>query len=284
MKPERIIIVGTGRLPCACLEACLAGLVPVAGVVESGDHAFSPLAALCQRRKVKYTLMLDREQLSQLFLSINQPTLVVSAYNYFIFPQRVLDNRTLNVVNFHNSLIPRHRGRNAPTWSIYEMDAITGITWHQVHPVVDMGDVITQRKIEIGRDTTALDLTLETLTVAAQAFQEILPSLLDGSYARTPVKKNGEESYHRSTDVPNGGVLDLGWSLDRAHAFLRALDYGKFAVFAPPKAHFLGMDLAITNYRIQRNSPNGSGKPSLTFRDNQLVLRSEDVELSITCG
>ena len=242
MKPARIIIIGTGRLACACLEACLAGPVPVACVVESENHAFSPLAALCRKRNIEYSLMLDREKLSQFFLSINQPTLVVSAFNYFIFPRRVLENQSLNVVNFHNSLLPQHRGRNAPTWSIFEMDAVTGITWHQVHPAVDKGDIITQRKIEIGGDTTALALTLKTLDVAAQAFREILPSLLDGSYPRTPIQKNGAGSFHRSTDVPNGGVLDLGWSLDRAYAFLRALDYGKFAVFAAPKTCFLGKD------------------------------------------
>ena len=185
---------------------------------------------------------------------------MVSAFNYFIFPRRVLENRALNVVNFHNSLLPQHRGRNAPTWSIYEMDAVTGITWHQVHLAVDKGDIITQRKIEIGGDTTALALTLKTLDVAAQAFREILPSLLDGSYSRTPIQKNGAGSFHRSTDVPNGGVLDLGWSLDRAYAFLRALDYGKFAVFAAPKVRFLGKDLSIASYRIQRNSSSGAGE------------------------
>lgn len=234
MKPARIIIIGTGRLACACLEACLAGLVPPACVVESENHAFSPLAALCRKRNVEYSLMLDREKLSQFFLSINQPTLVVSAFNYFIFPRRVLENQSLNVVNFHNSLLPQHRGRNAPTWSIYEMDAITGITWHQVHPAVDKGDIITQRKIEIGGDTTALALTLKTLDVAAQAFREILPSLLDGSYSRTPIQRNGAGSFHRSTDVPNGGV----WN--RAGAWIgRTLFCGRWITansrFSPPR-------------------------------------------------
>lgn len=233
---------------------------------------------------MEYNLMLDPKLLTQFFLSIRQPTLVVSAYNYFIFPREVLENPALNIINFHNSLLPRHRGRNAPTWSIYEMDEITGITWHQVHPAVDTGDVIMQKQIPISNSITALELTLKTLEVAASAFAEILPLLLDNSYARTPVGNNGKGSFHSSTEVPNGGVLDLGWNIKRAHAFLRALDYGKFKVFAAPKVHLLGATLSVVGYQIQENNTNRTEAPSVTFQKKQLLLRDRETELLIACG
>jgi methionyl-tRNA formyltransferase len=227
--------------------------------------------------------MLDQKLLSQFFLSIHQPTLVVSAYNYFIFPREVLENPALNIINFHNSLLPRHRGRNAPTWSIYEMDAVTGITWHQVRPTVDTGDIITQKQIAITNGVTALELTLKTLEVAASAFEEILPSLLNDSYARVSVEKVEKGSFHRSTDVPNGGVFDLGWNLKQAYAFLRALDYGKFKIFAAPKVRLLGADLSIVGYQIQKNDSGGMAEPSITYRKKQLSMRDQETELLITC-
>jgi len=283
LNPQQIIIIGTGRLPCSCLEACLARPVPVAGCIESGSQGFSPLAALCRKRGVAYQLMLDQKSLSQYFLSIRQPTLVVSAYNYFIFPREVLENPALNIINFHNSLLPRHRGRNAPTWSIYEMDEITGITWHQVHPAVDTGDVIVQKSIAIDGDITALNLTLQTLEVAAAVFMEILPSLLNHSYTCTPVRNDGRTSYHRSTDVPHGGVLDPEWTVKQAYAFLRALDYGKFKVFAPPKLHHLGTDWSITGYQIRPADPGQRDGSAVAFQGRQLRLRDREAELLINC-
>lgn len=282
MKPEKIVIIGTGRLPCRCLEACLSYSLPVA-CVETGDHAFSPLAALCRKRKVEYIQMLDSKRLSQFFLSIHQPTLVVSAYNYFIFPQEVLKNPVLNIINFHNSLLPYHRGRNAPTWSIFEMDQTTGITWHQVHPAVDKGDIIAQRQIPITSEITAIELTLKTLEVAALVFEEILPSLLDNSYVRKAVESNGKGSFHRSTDVPNGGLLDLKWSVKQAHAFLRAVDYGKFKVFDAPKIHLLGTTFSIAGYEVQRTNFNLPETPSIAFQRKQLFLRDPEMELLIVC-
>ncbi len=283
MKPEQIILIGTGRLPCHCLEACQAGPIPVAACIESGSQGFSPLAALCRKLGVEYKLMLDRKPLAQFFLSIRKPTLVVSAYNYFIFPREVLANPALNIVNFHNSLLPRHRGRNAPTWSIYEMDAITGITWHQIHPAVDTGEVILQKQITLASNVTALELTLQTLEVAAAAFKEILPSLLDHSYVCAPVLDDGKGSYHRSTDIPNNGLFDPGWNIRQAHAFLRSMDYGKFSVFPAAKLRLLGREFSVVGYQIRAGNPGGAGEPSVAFEDQQLFLRDQGAELLIAC-
>ena len=282
MRPESIVIVGTGRLACNCLEACLGYALPVT-CVESEKQAFSPLAALCRKRGVKYEMILERERLANLFLSITKPTLVVSSFNYFLFPRKVLENRALNVINFHNSLLPEHRGRNAPSWSIFAMETATGVTWHQVHAEVDTGDIIAQKQIEIGPDITALELTLKTLDVAAQMFQEILPSLASGSYSCTRMVRSGKESLHRAADVPNGGMLDLGWGIEKAYAFLRAMDYGKFRVFPAPKVRILERDLPVASYRFERSASTVTDGISIALSGKQLALSNGDKKLLLNC-
>jgi methionyl-tRNA formyltransferase len=282
LKSERIIIIGTGRLGCSCLESCLEHPLPVQ-CLESERQPFSPLAALCRKRGVEYRPVFESDALTDFFLGVTGPTLVVSAFNNYIFPAHVLKNPALNVINFHNSLLPRHRGRNAVTWSIFERDAVTGITWHQVDPRVDTGDIIIEKQIPIGADTTAMDLSLQLLDVAAQAFREILPSLLAGSYPRQPVSRMDGASYHRSTEVPNGGWLDLGCSLDQAYAFLRALDYGKFKVLPGPRLRMLGSELAITAYRMHHQFAGANTSAVVEFTGNILVLRSPQAELTMTC-
>lgn len=283
MKPESIVIIGSGRLAGHCLEACLEKTLPVS-CLESERLAFSPLAALCRKRGVAYQAAFERAALTEFFLGLNRPTLVVSAFNYYLFPAPVLENPALNVINFHNSLLPRHRGRNAATWSIFEQDPVTGITWHQVKAKVDTGEVIIEKRIPIGADVTAMDLTQQSLNVAAEAFREIFPSLLGGAYATQPVSPDNGASYHRSTEVPNGGWLDLGWSLDKAYAFLRSLDYGRFRVLPPPRFKMSGRDLTITAYEMQRSGagPDTQAEAAVELNGNALRLRSPGASLAMT--
>ena len=253
--------------------------------IEPENDGFSPLAAVCRKHGVEYHLMEDRGNLSRYLVSINRPTLVVSAFSPYIFPGEVMQNQALDIINFHNALLPRHRGRNAPTWTIFEMDPVTGVTWHQVSAEIDMGDILIQKQMDVPRDITALELMLRTLDLGAQVFQEILPSLLDGSYSHRPMPRAGRGSLHRSTDMPNGGVLDTDWKIEQACAFLRALDYGRVRVFPTPTVQWAGNGLPITGYQIQRNVPVGNGS-SITFDDHkqQLILHDQDTRLVICCG
>jgi methionyl-tRNA formyltransferase len=282
LKPERIIIIGAGRLGCSCLESCLQHSLPVS-CLESERQPFSPLASFSRKRGVEYREAFERDPLTDYFLGINQPTLVVSAFNNYIFPVRVLENPALNVINFHNALLPRHRGRNAATWSIFEQDAVTGITWHQVKPKVDTGDIIVENQISIEEDMTALDLSLKTIEVAALSFSKILPLLLAGSYSVRPVSWKNGASYHRSTDVPNGGWLDLNWSLDKAYAWLRSLDYGKFKVLSGPRLRILGQEFNITAYQIRRHPAEAQPGIFVEFTGSTFILRSSAAELWMAC-
>lgn len=280
MKPSKVIIIGTGRLACACLESCLGHMRNVE-CIEPENPAFSTLRSLCTKRAVKYQCVLERDALSTFFLGCASPTLVVSAYNSFIFPKAVLASTWLNIVNFHNSLLPRHRGRNAPTWTIFEMDALAGITWHQVKPEIDKGDIICQRDLEVPADINAIHLTQQTLDLGAQIFHDILASLLDGTYSTKPVGHHEGETFHRSSDVPNDGILDLAWGLPKAHAFLRSLDYGKVKVFPPAQIRLLGKQFSVLNYYAKPENTMPSEGFAAEAHDDQLVLRDGSMCLTI---
>jgi methionyl-tRNA formyltransferase len=282
LKPESIIIVGAGRLAGNCLEACLEHSLPVQ-CLETEHQAFSPLAAQSRKRGIEYRQVLEPGALTSFFLGVQAPALVVSCFNYYIFPSNVLANQALNVVNFHNSLFPRHRGRNAATWAIFSQDKEAGITWHQVKPKVDTGEVITERPIPIGADTTAMDLTAQMLAAAAQAFRDILPGLLAGAYSAQTVSRTDGASYHRSTEVPNGGWLDTSWDVNQAYAFMRSLDYGKFKVFPNPRVRWSGKEMVISGYRMERQASGRGERDTVEFKDNTLVLRSPGADLLLTC-
>lgn len=282
MKPSNVVIIGTGRFACACLEACLVKTKNIV-CVEPENPGFPTLRSMCIKRSIKYNCLLERDKLTDFFGGISSPTLVVSAYNSFMFPKAVLANRSLRIINFHNSLLPRHRGRNAPTFTIFEMDAVTGITWHLVSAEIDKGEIICQRVMAVPADINAIDLTRKTLELGAAAFQEILPSLLDGNYGFKSSGDPSEETFHLSTDVPNGGILDLGWSLPKAHAFLRSLDYGNLKVFPPAQIQFLGSHFSVLKYAVKHDESGTSQGTTIETHNGQLVLRDGAMYLTIDC-
>jgi methionyl-tRNA formyltransferase len=273
-----VVVLGTGRLACACLEACLR-LGSSVECIEPAASPFSALKSLCRRREVSYGTNLAREEISEGLLRRTRPTLVVSAYNAFLFPRAVLEHEPLRIVNYHDALLPRHRGRNAPAWTIFEMDECTGVTWHDVGTEIDRGAVIVQSGFSVPPDITAIELTRRLLELGGRTFVSVLPALLDGSAAASPLGPD-PGTYHRASDVPNDGLLDLGWDVDKAYAFLRSVDYGRLPVFPVPRVLWRGREIAILEYgrpEVDARRDAGriveAGKGWLSLRDDRKVLR-----------
>ena len=269
---DKVVLIGTGRVACGCLKLLLEFTRDVVAI-EPEQQPLSLVKPVCAKSGVAYRQETDREELASFFRNIDSPTLVISAHNIFIFPADVLANEHLNVVNFHNSLLPRHAGRNAPTWAIFEMDETSGVTWHQVAPAVDRGDIIAQRKTEVGGEDTGFSLTRRCAQLGIDVFSEILPRLLTGSYERFPQPGAGG-SYHRAEEVPNRGVVDLSWSVRKVSAFLRSIDYVKLGIFPPARVRLLDDTYEVVKYELTTaaGEPSNPRQRELTLRDNTMLL------------
>ena len=273
MDCTRIIVVGTGTVAAGCIERAVATMRNVSAV-EPEAAGFSTVKATCTKLRVEYRLMPVPNDLTGFLLGTSESTLVVSAHNMYIFPEQVLRKKNLNVVNFHNSLLPAHGGRNAPTWVIFAMESTSGVTWHQVAPRVDRGDIIVQSEIAVGEEDTGLSLTRRCVQLGLDDFSEILPKLLSRSYLRVAQPSEGV-SYHWAREIPNHGVIDLSWSARKVSAFLRSVDYGKLGVFPPTKVSLLGSTYEVAKYELMAAGGDAmnSNPRELTLRDNMLFLR-----------
>ena len=145
---KKIIVIGSGRLPKNCINALLQYNLELI-CIEPVETEFPVLSKFCKSKKIDYLKILDKNELDNYFLSFTEITLVVSAYNIHIFSPKVLLNCNILIVNFHNSLLPKHRGRNSPTWAIFEMDEIAGISWHLITDKIDKGNLIKQNSFKI---------------------------------------------------------------------------------------------------------------------------------------
>ena len=51
-------------------------------------------------------------------------------------------------INFHDALLPRYAGLNAPAWALLAGESTHGVTWHEMTPQVDAGRIVRQGPLE----------------------------------------------------------------------------------------------------------------------------------------
>ncbi|HJN91990.1 MAG TPA: formyltransferase family protein, partial [Dehalococcoidia bacterium] len=86
------------------------------------------------------------------------PDLNVMAFVTQIIPQRVLDFPPQKTIQYHPSLLPKHRGRSAINHALLEGDAETGLTIFWVDEGLDTGPILLLKSFAVGEDDTVNSL------------------------------------------------------------------------------------------------------------------------------
>jgi methionyl-tRNA formyltransferase len=148
--------------------------------------------------------------------------LLLSVYYTQIFRPTLLELVEGPVLNFHPSLLPRHRGTAPIVWAIVEGDAMTGLTVHHIDAGIDTGNVVMQQPIPIHPDDTGYRLHLKIAKLARAAAADLIRAWAQGRSIPPGREQSGEASSHSSRDPR---VNHLNWSLprDRIRNIVRAL-------------------------------------------------------------
>ena len=114
-----------------------------------------------------------------------QPDLIVTAAFGQILPKELLDSAKLGCINVHASLLPKYRGGAPIHQAIIDGETETGVTIMYMVEKLDAGDIISQVTVPI-LDTDDTGSLFDTLSAAGMLLlKETLPSILDGTNART---------------------------------------------------------------------------------------------------
>src|SRR3989338_7498610 len=82
---------------------------------------------------------------------------IVIAYGR-ILPSEVLSLPKVFCINVHASLLPKYRGAAPINWAIINNEKTTGVSIIKLSPLLDGGDIIAQKRIDIGEDDSAVVL------------------------------------------------------------------------------------------------------------------------------
>ena len=113
------------------------------------------------------------------------PELNVMAFVTQIIPTRVLEFPPLKTIQYHPSMLPKHRGRSAINHSIVEGDAMTGVSIFWVDEGLDTGPILLQVPVEIAPDDTINSLYRDKLfPLGVQAMSDAVKLVAAGQAPR----------------------------------------------------------------------------------------------------
>ncbi len=116
-----------------------------------------------------------------------KPDLNVMAYVTDILPESILKYPKLGTIQYHPSLLPKHRGGSAINWAIINGETKTGLTIFWPDEGIDTGPILLQKEVEISPDDTVGSLYFNKLfPIGIDAIAESIELIKRGVAPRLP--------------------------------------------------------------------------------------------------
>lgn len=128
---------------------------------------------LCCDNKIKFY---ERKDFDFQALETNVTHFIAVGWQYLI-SKKELDKKNIDLIVFHDSLLPRYRGFAPTPTAMINGESEVGVTALYAVDEMDAGEIILQRKMEIGEDEYISEVIDRQSLVYADMVQEILESI-----------------------------------------------------------------------------------------------------------
>jgi methionyl-tRNA formyltransferase len=216
----RIVVHGQQTFGKAVLERLLERNENVVGVFCAPDREGRPTdplkeAALERGLPVHQPTSWKTDEALELMRAFD-PDLCVMAYVTLLVPQRVLDAPRSGTIQYHPSLLPRHRGPSSINWPIIQGETRTGITIFWPDEALDEGPILLQKEVAIGPHDTLGSLYFDHLSpIGVDAMIEAVDLVRGGKAPRMAQDESQAtyESWCRKADA------EIDWSRPAAAVY-----------------------------------------------------------------
>lgn len=196
----KIVFMGTPEFAVETLDAIVAAGYEVAGVVTVPDRqvgrgqkvAFSAVKeyALAHNLRVLQPEKLRDEGFLEELRGIGADLFVVVAFR--MLPKVVWGMPRMGTFNLHASLLPQYRGAAPINWAIINGEKETGLTTFRLNEQIDEGEILLQRKTEIGERETAGSLHDRLAAMGRELVVETIRGLESGELKGKAQETTGE--------------------------------------------------------------------------------------------
>jgi len=245
----RIVLIGQAAFGAKVFETLLARNEDVAGVYAIPDKPGQrpdPLkeAATTKGIQVIQPRTYKDDAVFSEYKALS-PQLTVMAFVTAILPERYFSVPKFGTINYHPSLLPRHRGGSAINWAVIMGDPRTGLTIFWPDGGIDTGPILLQKEIEIGpEDTTGTLYFNHLFPMGVEAILESIERIKAGNAPKIP-QKEAEATYE---PLCNDRVANMDWSkpAEEVHNLVRGCDPqpGAYTHFRGRKVRFFSSKLA----------------------------------------
>ncbi len=197
--------MGTPDFAAVCLKSLIKGEYEILGVLAQPDRpknrghkiVYSPVKSLALENHLNIYQpdSLKGDEIYDQMKSLAPDLIAVAAYGK-ILPERILNIPKYGSINVHASLLPKYRGAAPIQRAIMAGETETGIRIQYMAKELDAGDIILEKKLEIGMNENADELTKRLAALGAEALPEAIEMIASGTAFRTP------QDHARATYAP----------------------------------------------------------------------------------
>lgn len=254
----RIVVHGQQAFGKAVLEALLKrgeDVVAVYVAPEKPGQKADPLmeAALAAKLPVFQPASYRKPEVWEAFRAL-KPDLQVMAFVTLFVPEDFLNIPTLGSIQYHPSLLPKHRGPSAINWPIIQGETETGLTIFWPDNGLDTGPVLLQKTTHIGPNDTLGGVYFERLfPMGVEAMLEAVDLVKAGRAPR--IKQDEEQATYEGRCAAEHARIDWARPCRQIHNLVRGCNPAPGAW-----THWSGKRLQVLETEpLPARQPNGIG-------------------------
>jgi len=149
-----------------------------------------------------------------------QPDLNVMAFVTDILPENILKHPRLGTIQYHPSLLPKHRGGSAINWAIINGETKTGITILWPDKGIDTGPILLQKEVAISPDDTVGSLYFNKLfPLGIEAIVESIELIEKGVAPRIP--QDESQATYEGLCTEKDAIIDWSQPANKVYNLIR---------------------------------------------------------------
>ena len=161
-------------------------------------------------------------------IDINEFDYLFSVMNKEIINKRILSNKNILCLNFHDAYLPVYAGLFSSTWSILNDENYHGATWHKITSELDRGDILLRKSFKIKKNDTAMMIDNNSTMIGFFLFKKIIDKIYKNKKL-TFFKQNKKKfKYYGSKQrlkIPNYKIINFKDKLNDIIKLNRALTF-----------------------------------------------------------
>ncbi len=162
----------------------------------------------------------NNPEIVKLIKDLKPDFIVVAAYGEII-PEEIATIPKHGSINWHPSLLPKYRGACPVEEALLHGDKETGVTFIEIAPELDSGDILLTQKIAINSQETAITLYEKVSQLGATLLPYLLQEKMEGLLPPIP-QNNAKATYCRKIEKEDGLVNPQKMTAEEIYNHFRA--------------------------------------------------------------